>query len=130
MDVAEDYIIGSYNGTLFHIVVAVVGVIFLVWIGKVMYFAFIKKKNEHEKQLVIKSMVQAFVAVFIFNILYFVISSLGYLTSLFERITTGIEIHPVVINIVFLGVTIFINKRRYKEGGVIDGMDKCTCRST
>jgi len=95
-------------------VAVIVSILFLVWIGKVIYFAFIKKKDANEKFLVMKSMAHAFIVVFVLNILNLMISFSERSSSLFENIGTGVEIHPVAINIILLGIAISINKRRVK----------------
>jgi len=95
-------------------VVVIVSILFLVWIGRVIYFAFIKKKDTNEKILVMKTIAHPFIIIFVANTINFLISSIGHLNFLFENIGTGVEIHPAAINIILLGITISINKRRVK----------------
>ena len=73
------------------------------------------KKDERMKMILTKSMAQAFVILFV---LYVIQVALKFILGAnyeiwWANFTNGIYIEPAMLCIIILGITLFINKRRF-----------------
>ena len=99
---------------VFSVVTTFVALVFFVWIIKVIYLAFIKKKDIQEKILITKSMAQSFIVVLILSVINFFSLSFNNIALILSNLGNRIDIHPVALNLIVLGITISINKKRLK----------------
>ena len=98
------------------IVMGIIMLAILVLIGRTIYVAFIKKKDEQEKLLVMKAMAQSFVVVLVINIIQAIIEFYNALNASNIRFFYGLDIHPSFLSIIILGVFIIYYKRKTNEG--------------
>ena len=105
------------------VIFAIFGVALILWIGNVIYVAFVKKKDDREKLVVIKAMAHSFVVILVLNVISFVLSFFECFTLFMQRLGESIEVHPIILYLLVLGVLIYCHKKSNKRKEVKNGMD-------
>lgn len=84
---------------------------------RAIYYAFIKKKDERSKWIVVKSMAESFIVIIILQLILAVIKWLNYdfYQLWWKNFKEGIYIEPVLFSFIVLGIILIINTK--KHGG-------------
>lgn len=96
------------------IIVMVLAIFLVIIAGYSVYFAFIKKKDERSKMIVLKSMSQSFIIILIFQTIQCVLKLIiSY--DVYEKwqanFKAGIYLEPVMLSLIIYGITFLINKK-------------------
>jgi len=100
------------------IVVGIFMVASLAWMGRVVYLAFVKKKDAQEKLILTKAMAQSFVIVLIINVIHLIVSFLEAFDVLIPHLFEGLDIHPSMLYVIILGVVMLLNKKLNRKLGM------------
>ena len=103
---------------IFLIIFALAIAFFMVGLAiRAIFVAFVKKKDERSKWIVIKSMAHSFVVIAIFQtiLLIFKFSNPYDYQIWWDSFTRGIYIEPAFINFMVLGIVLIVNTK--KHGG-------------
>ena len=97
------------------IVFPIVSIFFLVSICRVVYIAFFARKDERMKMIVTKSMAQAFVIIFVLQVIQIVLKLvlLDNYEIWWTNFKGGLYIEPAMLSLIILGITLFFNKRKF-----------------
>ena len=105
---------------LLHIVMFAISVsvfISLIWGIKAIYTFFRYRKDERMKMIVVKSMSQSFVVLLSIQVIHFLlrmhIRDSSHALWRYNYFAPRIEVEPFALYLVILGVSMFINKRRF-----------------
>lgn len=87
-------------------------VVFLIAISfRAVYYAFIKKKDERSKWIVIKSMADSFIGIIILQAIAFGIKLLN--AQLWSNIKMTVYVEPALLSLIVLGVILIVNTKRH-----------------
>ena len=101
----------------FSILVLLFGIFLFAICIRAIYYAFIKKKDERSKWIVIKSMANSFIVITILQMILAVIKWLNYdfYKLWWSNFKEAIYIEPVALSFMILGIILIINTK--KHGG-------------
>lgn len=97
--------------------VMVVSLIMVILAGRAIFMAFVKRKDERSKWIVIKSMADSFIIITILQTVLLVLKWV-YNESYqqwWSNFKEGLYIEPVLLNFMILGIILIINTK--KHGG-------------
>lgn len=102
------------NVTLIIFVVLVVAAMLCISF-RAIFYAFIKKKDERSKLIVVKSMAGSFVVTVILQSILLCIKMINYdfYEIWWSSFKKGVYIEPVLLSFIILGIILIINTKKY-----------------